>query len=56
MQSVSGVNHTYTPLRPNDESNDDIGALLKGLNIEDRSNRNFDDGMSLNTMDYLNKK
>ena len=30
--------------------------MLKGLNIEDRSNHYLDDGTSLNTLDFLNKR
>ena len=44
------------PLNAHDESNEDIGAMLKGLNIEDRSNQYLDDHTSMNTLDFLNKR
>ena len=35
---------------------EDIGAILKGLNIEDRSNHYLDDDTSQNTLDFLKKR
>jgi len=53
MQDFSAVDPAFTPGRQTDD--DDIGALLKGLNIEDQSKMSKMD-MSLNTVDYLKKK
>jgi hypothetical protein len=51
------MRHNFTPIRGkvNDESYDDIGSILKGLENQERLGRHYDEN-SLTTIDFLNKR